>query len=767
MIVIRMSGGLGNQMFQYALFIKLQALGRQVCFDDWSEYDHQSENGVRRPIRLSVFGIDYPRADQEQVRDLTDARMDIKSRVRRKLRGRHSLEKHDRDLVFDPSFLEQEEGYFCGCFQSEKYFADVREKVKEAFTFPEAIWQDEPERAAMAEQMQREDSVAVHLRFGDYLDKAETYGGICTPAYYEGAVRQMRERLGEKVHFYVFSNDEEKAAAWIASMEDDRRKAEAENAETGKTETTEITETEDDGRASAVFTLIRGADEDHGYLDLALMTKCRHHIIANSSFSWWGAWLADHPGQLVIAPSLWLHIPDGSTLAARDIFTPRMLRINGSGELVYAPAEETKTSGKEREKRSESEAAQSGRGRQSAAEGQQSAVADSLLHVYRPLVSVIVAAYNVADYLPRAFGSLERQTYENLEILVVDDGSTDGRTPALCDAFAARDSRVQVIHKKNGGLSDARNAGLDRAKGAYIAFLDGDDWYEPAMIEAMVTGCLLGNAQIAVVRYDQVRDGVSEQNAADQNVADRDAANQDATNQNASSQNAADQDAVKQDAGVSGKARELPCVDGILDRSVLLNQQQALRIYTGGDDRIIIYNSVWSKLFKRETIEDLRFPTGRNSEDIIFTAKAFTAMERLVYLDTPLYNYVLDRAGSIMNEKLGERRFRDELPFWREQIDWFASCGMEEIARRAAYYFYRRLLFYDLEFRADPAMADYAERLEKEIRAEKEQVLALLHEPFASRGDKVRIRLFLTSPAAYARISGLYDRTIVRWRNRQ
>lgn len=714
MIVIRMSGGLGNQMFQYALFIKLQAMGRQVCFDDWSEYEHQADTGVRRPIRLSVFGIDYPRAERELVRTMTDSEMNAKSRIRRKIRGRHSLEKHDRDLVFDPSFLETEEGYFCGCFQSEKYFADVKDKVREAFSFPESIWQEEPERAALAEQMQKEDSVAVHLRFGDYLDKAETYGGICTPAYYEGAVRQIRERLGEQVHFYVFSNDERKAAEWIAAMEQ-REKEKKTETHTGACCRSN----------SASYTLIRGADEDHGYLDLALMTKCRHHIIANSSFSWWGSWLADHKGQLIIAPSLWLHIPDGSTLTRRDIFTEKMLQINGEGALVREPLAPTPTEN-------------------TRADGQRC----GRKQVYTPLVSVIVAAYNVADYLPRAFASLEKQTYANLEILVVDDGSTDGRTPALSDAFAARDSRVQVIHKQNGGLSDARNAGLAKAKGEYIAFLDGDDWYEPAMIQAMVTGCLYGNAQIAVVRYNQVRDSSAEITAK-------------------GASGIVSQTASKTDSeGCSQTAQSTPSVDEILDKSILLNQQQALQIYTGGDDRIIIYNSVWSKLFKKSTIENLRFPTGRNSEDIIFTAKAFTAMERLVYLDIPLYNYVLDRTGSIMNEKAGERRFRDELPFWREQIDWFKSCGMEEIAKRAAYYFYRRLLFYDLEFRADSAMRDYAGRLEKQMLAEKEQILNLLKEPFSSRGDRVRMRLFLASPAVYARVAGLYERTVVRWRNR-
>lgn len=90
------------------------------------------------------------------------------------------------------------------------------------------------------------------------------------------------------------------------------------------------------------------------------------------------------------------------------------------------------------------------------------------------LISVIVAVYNIEAYLEKCVRSIREQTYRNLQIILVDDGSTDG-CPGLCDRLAGEDDRIQVIHKENGGLSDARNAGTGQALGSYIAFVDGDD----------------------------------------------------------------------------------------------------------------------------------------------------------------------------------------------------------------------------------------------------------------------------------------------------
>lgn len=153
MIIIRMSGGLGNQMFQYALFLQLQKLGRSVSFDDVSQYDEEAfrDSGQkRRPKRLHVFGIEYPTASREEVARLTDGSLSLSSRIRRKLTGRRTLEKDDSDFIFDPSFLQLEDGYFCGGFQSPKYFEGCEEEVRRAFSFPEKLL--EPGKRQMPER---------------------------------------------------------------------------------------------------------------------------------------------------------------------------------------------------------------------------------------------------------------------------------------------------------------------------------------------------------------------------------------------------------------------------------------------------------------------------------------------------------------------------------------------------------------------------------------------------------------------------------------
>lgn len=111
--------------------------------------------------------------------------------------------------------------------------------------------------------------------------------------------------------------------------------------------------------------------------------------------------------------------------------------------------------------------------------------------------SIVVPAYNVAPYLPRCVESLLRQTERSLQVIIVDDGSTD-ETPKLADEYASNDSRVQVIHQPNGGLSAARNMGLAAASGEFICFIDSDDWVEPTMIESMIAWCDSTDSPVAV-----------------------------------------------------------------------------------------------------------------------------------------------------------------------------------------------------------------------------------------------------------------------------
>lgn len=105
--------------------------------------------------------------------------------------------------------------------------------------------------------------------------------------------------------------------------------------------------------------------------------------------------------------------------------------------------------------------------------------------MYTPLVSIIVPIYKVEPYLRRCVDSIVCQTYTNLEIILVDDGSPD-TCPQICDEYANKDKRIVVIHKKNGGLSDARNAGLNSCKGEYISFIDSDDYVDYDFIESLI-----------------------------------------------------------------------------------------------------------------------------------------------------------------------------------------------------------------------------------------------------------------------------------------
>ena len=112
------------------------------------------------------------------------------------------------------------------------------------------------------------------------------------------------------------------------------------------------------------------------------------------------------------------------------------------------------------------------------------------------LVTVIVPVYNVDCYLDKCISSIVQQTYKNLEIIVVDDGSTD-KSPEICDRWSQRDRRIHVMHKVNGGLSDARNAGLAVSTGEYISFVDSDDWIKPKFIETLMISLQAEKADIA------------------------------------------------------------------------------------------------------------------------------------------------------------------------------------------------------------------------------------------------------------------------------
>lgn len=216
---------------------------------------------------------------------------------------------------------------------------------------------------------------------------------------------------------------------------------------------------------------------------------------------------------------------------------------------------------------------------------------------YMDLISIIVPVYKVEAYLDECVESIVHQSYKNLEIILVDDGSPD-RCPAMCDAWSKKDPRIQVIHKTNGGLSDARNAGMSRATGQYVAFVDSDDWIEKNYIEWL---------------YRAIQETASDLAACDVREV-----------------------FTKEDVPVisdeSGDVKKCTSLEALSD----LLKGQGFRAVA------------WNKLYRAELLKDEHFEVGRLHEDEFFSYRIFDKAASLAYVDLPLYNY-RQREGSIMS----------------------------------------------------------------------------------------------------------------------
>lgn len=213
------------------------------------------------------------------------------------------------------------------------------------------------------------------------------------------------------------------------------------------------------------------------------------------------------------------------------------------------------------------------------------------------LISVIVPVYKVEKYLRRCVDSILHQTYQNLEIILIDDGSPDN-CGKICDQYAAADSRVSVIHKANGGQSSARNAGLSHAKGKYIAFIDSDDCISEKMIMCLYRAICDCHASIAACQYVSVEDDQSYQEIR-----------------------------FSEPNG----------------RNSIWNEEEAL-IHVASS-RL----QVWNKLYDASIVKGMRFAEGILFEDIDFCGKCFEKMNSLVYVDAMLYGYTVGRDGSTVS----------------------------------------------------------------------------------------------------------------------
>ncbi len=251
------------------------------------------------------------------------------------------------------------------------------------------------------------------------------------------------------------------------------------------------------------------------------------------------------------------------------------------------------------------------------------------------LISVIIPVYNVEPYLEKCVESVLAQTYEDLEVILVDDGSPDG-CPALCDAFARRDSRVRVIHKENGGQGSARNRGLDIARGAYIGFVDSDDYIAPDMYEKLYTALTDTGADISIC------------------------------------------DLVFVDAD-GNRTFDLPPMRA----GTLTREQMYERLETVEKGRYVV---VCTRLCRRELFEGLRFEEGKGFEDEFLVLPLYRRCSRVALIADVLY-YYLQRQGSTMNRPVTIRHL-EAVQAIMGRWDYYHAHGHSVAAKRALHYAY-------------------------------------------------------------------------------
>lgn len=242
------------------------------------------------------------------------------------------------------------------------------------------------------------------------------------------------------------------------------------------------------------------------------------------------------------------------------------------------------------------------------------------------LVSIIVPIYNVEKYIKECIDSIINQTYKNLEIILVDDGSPDS-CPKICDEYSKKDKRIKVIHKENGGLSSARNAGLDVAKGEYVSFIDSDDIVDEKFIETLYNLCIENNCDISECNFQRF-----------------------------------EKDIVKSSNNCEIK--------------VQTNHEMQERLYIPKYfARGIV---VWNKLYKKYLYDDVRFPIGKLNEDEFTTYKVLYKCETSICVtEEELYYYRVNE-NSIMGKKFTAKRL-DALEAYEERMSFYKNLGELEL----------------------------------------------------------------------------------------
>lgn len=276
-IIVRLLGGLGNQMFQYALGRHLSIVHNRVLRLDLGFYQTVSERWASRSYGLKNFKIQAQMAIAGELKPFQKyLKQNLFSKILRRVSAfgkyysrSYIFEPPGHNFMFEPELLSvslKPVVYLDGFWQTEKYFTDIEQVIREDFKFAQ-----EPDSVnlAMLGEIGRENSVAIHIRHGDNATKLARNHGVLPMDYYYRALKDLTGRITSP-HFYIFSDDPEWSRQNL--------------------------------KLDFLATFVSHNGDEKNYEDLRLMAHCKHHIIGNSTFSWWGAWLGKKSGQLVYAP---------------------------------------------------------------------------------------------------------------------------------------------------------------------------------------------------------------------------------------------------------------------------------------------------------------------------------------------------------------------------------------------------------------------------------------------------------------------------------
>lgn len=288
-VTVRLIGGLGNQLFQYAAARALALRHNAQVKLDLTGFETY---GLRR-YELASYSIAAGIATAEELKAVgtEQPRIGLLTRLIGRLKASPLHHYREPSYNFDPKLAEQPLPLLMdGYWQSERYFSDSADILREELTPREPL---DPVNAELAERIRATTAVSLHVRRGDYVSDAHTnaYHGVCSLDYYRAAVTHIRDRVPD-AHLFVFSDDHD----W----------------------------TRGNLQLDLPTSYVTANSADRGFRDLQLMSMCRHHIIANSSFSWWGAWLNPAPDKIVAAPKLWFAKGGNDT---RDLLPPAWVQL--------------------------------------------------------------------------------------------------------------------------------------------------------------------------------------------------------------------------------------------------------------------------------------------------------------------------------------------------------------------------------------------------------------------------------------------------------